>query len=80
MEPTHLVFPNPVTAGGTLTIKSDQSLHAAEYTIFDATGQEVASGMCKGSAVQIPKSLKAGIYHITPTEGGNSVSVQFVVK
>ena len=78
--PVLIVFPNPVSAGGVLSVRSDRN---AEITIFSIMGQQLSAPTFIAANQTVPVQvgrLAAGIYMMRFTVAGRRFSRKFVVN
>jgi hypothetical protein len=78
------VYPNPVRAGGTITIYSEQNKLVGNCNIYDATGNLVHSKELEivdpHQKITLPSILPAGIYFIQLLiDNGINLSARFLV-
>jgi hypothetical protein len=71
------IYPNP--AGQVLYVKADVGLEPESYTIINALGQQVQSGLLKGRNSVNVSGLASGSYFIRVQTGKGAVSKQFQV-
>ncbi len=70
--PVAAVFPNPVYAGQSVSVRLDQDVPAAtELRLLDAVGREAGRVLISGRAAQVPTGgLPAGLYMLWTAQGG----------
>jgi hypothetical protein len=74
---TVVIFPNPVTSGGIITIENN--FHASYYSMHHITGREFARGAInKSSGVTLPP-VPAGMYIITLSNDAGDKAVRKIV-
>ena len=71
-------FPNPVSVELSIRTKGFSN---ADFTVLDITGRQVATGVIRDGAADLPVSnLKAGVYIIRATENGKTLTTKFIKK
>ena len=71
------IFPNPITNGQTLQIKSDEEI--LTYNIYNISGQKVLSGNINNNKINI-NNLQTGIYIIELNTNNKIIREKLIVK